>query len=127
MRTTIGHARRQSKKRLFKAVKGYRGARSKQLRTVKESIIRAGQFAFRDRRVKKREFRKLWIIRINAAAHQHEMKYSDFMHGLKLAGIELDRKTLSQMAIQDPAGFKAVIDQSKAALANKAAAAPVGA
>jgi large subunit ribosomal protein L20 len=127
MRTTIGHARRQSKKRLFKATKGYRGARSKQLRTVKESIIRAGQFAFRDRRVKKREFRKLWIIRINAAAHQHEMKYSDFMHGLKLAGIELDRKTLSQMAILDPAGFKAVVDQSKAALANKAAAAPVGA
>ena len=127
MRTTIGHARRQSKKRLFKATKGYRGARSKQLRTVKESIIRAGQFAFRDRRVKKREFRKLWIIRINAAAHQHEMKYSDFMHGLKLAGIELDRKTLSQMAIQDPAGFKAVVDQSKAALANKAAAPPVGA
>ena len=63
MRTTIGHARRQSKKRLFKAAKGFRGARSKQLRTVKESLVRAGAFAFRDRRVKKREFRKLWIIR----------------------------------------------------------------
>ena len=122
MRTTIGHARRQSKKRLFKAAKGFRGARSKQLRTVKESLIRAGQFAFRDRRVKKREFRKLWIIRINAAVHQYDMKYSDFMHGLKLTGIELDRKTLSEMAIHDPAGFKAVVEQAKAALADKTAA-----
>ena len=122
MRTTIGHARRQSKKRLFKAAKGFRGARSKQLRTVKESLIRAGQFAFRDRRVKRREFRKLWIIRINAAVHQYDMKYSDFMHGLKLTGIELDRKTLSEMAIHDPAGFKAVVEQAKAALADKTAA-----
>ena len=122
MRTTIGHARRQSKKRLFKAAKGFRGARSKQLRTVKESLIRAGQFAFRERRVKKREFRKLWIIRINAAVHQYDMKYSDFMHGLKLTGIELDRKTLSEMAIHDPAGFKAVVEQAKAALADKTAA-----
>ncbi len=122
MRTTIGHARRQSKKRLFKAAKGFRGARSKQLRTVKESLIRAGQFAFRDRRVKKREFRKLWIIRINAAVHQYDMKYSDFMHGLKLSQCELDRKTLSEMAINDPAGFKAVVDMSRAALADKASA-----
>ncbi len=125
MRTTIGHARRQSKKRLFKAAKGFRGARSKQLRTVTETLIRAGQFAFRDRRVKKREFRKLWIIRINAAVHMYDMKYSDFMHGLKLSGIELDRKTLSEMAIHDLAAFKTVVDQSKAALAEKAAAAPV--
>lgn len=127
MRTTIGHARRQSKKRLFKAAKGFRGARSKQLRTVKESLVRAGAFAFRDRRVKKREFRKLWIIRINAAVHQHEMRYSDFMHGLTLCGIELDRKTLSEMAIHDPAAFKAVCDQAKAGLAEKATASPVGA
>jgi len=122
MRTTIGHARRQSKKRIFKAAKGFRGARSKQLRTVKETLLRAGAFAFRDRRVKKREFRKLWIIRINAAVHQHDMKYSDFMHGLKLSEIELDRKTLSEMAIHDPAAFKAVCDQAKGALADKAAA-----
>lgn len=121
MRTTIGHARRQSKKRLFKAAKGYRGARSKKLRTVKETLLRAGAYAFRDRRTKKREFRKLWIIRINAAVHQHDMRYSEFMHGLKLSGLELDRKTLSEMAIHDPAGFQVVVDQVKGALAAKPA------
>lgn len=120
MRTTIGHARRQSKKRLFKAAKGFRGARSKKLRTVKETLLRAGAFAFRDRRTKKREFRKLWIIRINAAAHQYDLRYSEFMHGLKLCGLELDRKTLSEMAIRDPDGFKTVVDQVKLALADKA-------
>lgn len=118
MRTTIGHARRQSKKRLFKAAKGFRGARSKKLRTVKETLLRAGAFAFRDRRSKKREFRKLWIIRINAATHQHGLRYSEFMHGLKLSGLELDRKTLSEMAIHDPNGFKTVVDKVKLVLAN---------
>ena len=82
MRTTIGHARRQSKKRLFKAAKGYRGGRSKKLRTVKETLLRAGVFAFRDRRVKKREFRKLWIIRSIAAVHLHYMRYGEFIPGL---------------------------------------------
>src|SRR5690606_30113650 len=115
MRTTIGHARRQSKKRLFKAAKGFRGARSKKLRTVKETLLRAGVFAFRDRRTKKREFRKLWIIRINAAVQQHDMRYSEFMHGLRLSGLELDRKTLSEMAIHDPEGFRTVVDQVKGA------------
>ncbi len=121
MRTTIGHARRQSKKRIFKAAKGFRGARSKNLRTVKETLLRAGVFAFRDRRVKKREFRKLWIIRINAAVHQHGMRYSEFMHGLSLTGLQLDRKMLSEMAIHDADGFKTVVDQVKVALANKPA------
>ncbi len=119
MRTTIGHARRQSKKRLFKAAKGFRGARSKKLRTVKETLLRAGVFAFRDRRTKKREFRKLWIIRINAAVQQHDMRYSEFMHGLRLSGLELDRKTLSEMAIHDPEGFRTVVDQVKGALIAK--------
>lgn len=119
MRTTIGHARRQSKKRLFKAAKGYRGGRSKKLRSVKETLLRAGAFAFRDRRTKKREFRKLWIIRINAAVHQYDMRYGEFIHGLKLSGLELDRKTLSEMAIHDPAGFKTVVDQVKGALIAK--------
>jgi large subunit ribosomal protein L20 len=127
MRTTIGHARRQSKKRLFKAAKGFRGNRSKNLRTVKETLLRAGVFAFRDRRVKKREFRKLWIIRINAAAHQHGMRYGEFMHGMKLSGMQLDRKMLSEMAIHDPDGFKTVVDQVKLALANKPAPAAAGA
>lgn len=127
MRTTIGHARRQSKKRLFKAAKGFRGARSKKLRTVKETLLRAGVFAFRDRRTKKREFRKLWIIRINAAVQQHDMRYSEFMHGLRLSGLELDRKTLSEMAIHDPEGFRTVVDQVKGALIAKPAPAEASA
>lgn len=117
MRTTIGAARRQSKKRLFKRAKGYRGGRSKLTRTVKESLIRSGQYAYRDRRVRKREFRKLWIMRINAAVSQHDLRYSEFIYGLKKAGIELDRKTLSEMAINDQAGFKEVCDKVKTALA----------
>ncbi|MEM6365627.1 MAG: 50S ribosomal protein L20 [Planctomycetota bacterium] len=119
MRTTIGHARRQSKKRLFKRAKGYRGGRSKLTRTVKETLLRSGAYAYRDRRVRKREFRKLWIIRINAACHQHDLRYSEFIHGLKLANIELDRKSLSEMAIHDAAGFKDVVDAVKKALAEK--------
>jgi large subunit ribosomal protein L20 len=119
MRTTIGHARRQSKKRLFKAAKGYRGARSKKLRTVKETLLRAGAFAFRDRRTKKREFRKLWIIRINAAVRMYDMRYGEFMHGLKLSDLDLDRKTLSEMAIHHPEDFRAVVDQVKGALIAK--------
>ena len=117
MRTTTGSARNKSKKRLFKRAKGYRGGRSKLTRTVKESLIRSGQYAFRDRRVRKRDFRKLWITRINAATRQHGLRYSEFIHGLKLANIELDRKTLSEMAIHDEAGFKDVCDKVKETLA----------
>ena len=105
MRTTKGAARNKAKKRLFKKAKGYRGGRSNLLRTVKETLIRAEVYAYRDRRVKKREFRKLWIIRINAAVRQRGLRYSEFIDGLKKAGIELDRKQLSDMAINDPAGF----------------------
>jgi large subunit ribosomal protein L20 len=122
MRTTIGSARNKSKKRLFKRAKGFRGGRSKLTRTVKETLIRSGVYAFRDRRVKKREFRKLWITRINAATRQHGLRYSEFIHGLKLANIELDRKTLSQMAIHDEAGFKDVCDKVKETLAGAATA-----
>ena len=117
MRTTKGAARRQSKKRLFKRAKGYRGGRSKLTRTVKETLLRAGAYAYRDRRVRKREFRKLWIIRINAAVRQHGIRYSEFIFGLKKAGIELDRKTLSEMAIHDKAAFKDVCDKVKETLA----------
>lgn len=117
MRTTRGAARRQSKKRLFKRAKGFRGGRSKLTRTVKETLLRSGAYAFRDRRVRKREFRQLWIIRINAAVRQHGLRYSEFIHGLNKAGIELDRKTLSEMAIHDEAGFKDVCDKVKAVLA----------
>jgi large subunit ribosomal protein L20 len=122
MRTTIGSARNKSKKRLFKRAKGFRGGRSKLTRTVKETLIRAGAYAFRDRRVRKRDFRQLWITRINAATRQHGIRYSVFIHGLKLANIELDRKTLSEMAINDEAGFKDICDKVKETLAGAATA-----
>lgn len=117
MRTTKGAARNKAKKRLYKKAKGYRGGRGNLLRTVKETLIRAEAFAYRDRRTKKREFRKLWIIRINAAARQRGLRYSQFMAGLKKAGIELDRKQLSELAIHDPAGFDTVCEKVKGALA----------
>ena len=117
MRATKGAARRQSKKRLFKRARGYRGGRGKLTRTVKETLVRSGAYAFRDRRVKKREFRRLWITRLNAASRSHGLRYSEFIHGLKKAGIEMDRKTLSEMAIHDADGFKAVVDKVKEALA----------
>jgi len=87
------------------------------LRTVKETLIRAEAYATRDRRVRKREFRKLWIIRINAAVRMRDMRYSEFINGLNKAGIELDRKTLAEMAVNDPAAFDAVVEQAKQALA----------
>lgn len=118
MRTTKGAARTQAKKRLFKRAKGYTGGRGKLLRSVKETLLRAGAYAFRDRRVKKREFRKLWIIRISAAVRQRGMRYSEFIHGLSKSGLELDRRTLSEMAIADPAAFDAVVDRVKTALAD---------
>jgi large subunit ribosomal protein L20 len=117
MRTVKGAARTKAKRRLYKKVKGYRGGRGNMLRTAKETLIRAGVYAFRDRRVRKREFRKLWIIRINAACRERGLRYSEFIHGLVKAEIGLDRKSLSEMAIHDPAGFDSVIEKVKAALA----------
>jgi len=117
MRTTKGAARTRAKKRLFKSVKGYRGGRRKLLRTAKETVLRSGQYAFRDRRVRKREFRKLWIIRINAAVRQRGMRYSEFIHGLDQAKIRLNRKMLSDMAVNDPSAFDAVVEKARQALA----------
>ena len=117
MRTTYGKARHKSKKRLFKKARGNRGGRGNLLRTVKETLVRAGVYAYRDRKVRKREFRKLWIIRLNAAARERGLRYSEFINGLKKAGIILDRKVLSEMAIHDPGAFDAVAEQVKAALA----------
>ena len=117
MRTTKGAARNKAKRRLYKRAKGYRGGRGNLLRTVKETLIRAEAYAYRDRRVRRREFRKLWIIRINAAVRQRGMRYSEFICGLKKAGIELDRKTLSEMAIHDPAAFDQIVDKVRATLA----------
>jgi len=116
MRTTKGAARNKAKRRLFKKVKGYRGGRGGLFRTAKETLVRAGVYAFRDRRVRKREFRKLWIIRLNAACRERCLRYSEFIHGLDKAQLGLDRKSLSEMAIQDPAGFDAVFAQVKQAL-----------
>ena len=117
MRTLRGAARRKSKRRLFKKAKGYRGGRSKLLRTVKETVIRSEAYAYRDRRVRKREFRKLWIIRINAAVRERGLRYSEFICGLKKAGIELDRKTLAELAVNDPGAFDSVVSEAKEALA----------
>jgi large subunit ribosomal protein L20 len=117
MRTIKGAARRKAKRRLFKKAKGNRGGRGNLLRTVKETMVRSEAFAFRDRRVRKRDFRKLWIIRINAACRQRDLRYSEFIHGLAKAGIELDRKSLAEMAVNDPAAFDAVVADVKQALA----------
>lgn len=117
MRTLKGAARTKAKRRLYKKAKGYRGGRKNLLRSVKETLIRSEAYAFRDRRTKKREFRKLWIIRINAACRQRDLKYSIFINGLKKANIELDRKQLAEMAVNDPAGFDAIVATVKEALA----------
>ena len=117
MRTRKGAARTKAKRRLFKRTKGYRGGRSNLLRTAKETIIRADVFAYRDRRLRKRDFRRLWITRINAATRQRGLRYSEFICGLGKTGIELNRKMLSEMAIHDPAAFDAVVEQVKEALA----------
>src|SRR5262245_25598997 len=117
MRTTIGAARRRKKNRIFKKAKGYVGGRRRLLRTVKENLVRAEAFAFRDRRNRKREFRKLWIIRINAACRERGLRYSEFIAGLAKAQFELDRKSLSELAIHDPAAFDAIVEKAKAALA----------
>ncbi len=117
MRTTKGAARAKAKRKLFKRAKGYRGGRRNMLRTVKETLIRAGVFAFRDRRVKKREFRRLWITRINAACRMRGISYSVFINGLNKAGIELNRKSLAEIAVCDPAGFDSIVESAKEALA----------
>ena len=117
MRTTKGAARNQAKRRIFKRAKGYRGGRSKLLRTAKETVVRAGAYAYRDRRVRKRDFRRLWIVRINAAVRQRGLRYSIFIAGLKKANIELDRKMLAEMAVHDPSGFDTVCEAAKEAVA----------
>jgi len=123
MRTLKGAARNRAKKRLFKEARGYRGGRGKLLRTVKETLVRSRAYAYRDRRVRKRDFRRLWIIRINAAVRERGMRYSEFVHGLELANIQLNRKMLSEMAIHDPEGFDQVVELVRQAMPTAAAAA----
>jgi large subunit ribosomal protein L20 len=116
MRARKGAARTKANRRLFKAVKGFVGGRRRLLRTAKETLERAGAFAFRDRRARKRDFRRLWITRLSAACRERDLRYSQLIAGLKAAKIDLDRKSLSEIAIADPAAFDAVIGEVKAAL-----------
>lgn len=112
-RGVTSHARH---KKVLKLAKGYRGRRKSTIRVAMQAVEKAGQYAYRDRKVRKRTFRALWIQRINAAARMHDMTYSRFMNGVKLAGIELDRKVLADLAVREPEAFKAIADQAQAAL-----------
>lgn len=107
---------RKRRKKVLKLAKGYFGAKSKLFKTAKEAVMKSGNYAYIGRRLKKRDFRKLWITRISAAAKMNGMNYSTFMNGLKKAGIELNRKMLSEIAIHDAAGFTALCEKAKAAL-----------
>ena len=109
-------AGRRHKKVLGKA-KGYYNARRKVFRAAKQAVIKAGQYAYRDRRAKKREFRSLWIARINAAARVHGLSYSRLINGLLKAGVQIDRKMLANLAVHDPVAFGAIVEQAKAKLA----------
>jgi large subunit ribosomal protein L20 len=104
-------------KKILKKAKGYYGARSKVYRVAKQAVIKAGQYAYRDRRQRKRQFRALWITRINAAARINGLSYSRFMNGLSQAGVEIDRKVLADIAVHDAAAFAALAEQAKAQLA----------
>ena len=109
-------ATRRRRKKILKQAKGFRGGRGKLFKSAKETLIRALVYSYRDRRVRRREFRSLWITRIGAAAKQNGLSYSRFMDGLKKAGVGLDRKVLAEIAVRDEAGFAALVAQAKAAL-----------
>jgi large subunit ribosomal protein L20 len=103
-------------KKVLKEAKGYYGARRKVYRVAKQAVIKAGQYAYRDRRQRKRQFRALWIARINAAARMHGLTYSRLINGLNLAGIEVDRKMLADLAVNDPDAFAAIAEQARSSL-----------
>jgi len=105
MRVKRGFKARRRRKKVLKLAKGFRGGRSKLFRTAADAVDKALMYSYRDRRVRKRDFRRLWITRINAASRLNDLPYSKFIRGLKLAGVELDRKVLAELAISDPAGF----------------------
>ena len=107
---------RKRRKSVLKAAKGYWGAKSKHFKMAKQAVLKSGNYAFAGRKVKKRDFRSLWITRISAEAKANGMNYSTFMHGLKLAGIDLNRKMLSELAVSDKAAFAALVEKAKAAL-----------
>jgi len=116
-RVKRGVVARARHKKVLKQAKGYYGARRKVFRVAKQAVIKAGQYSYRDRRQRKRMFRRLWIVRINAAARQFDMSYSRFMNGLNKAGIEVDRKVLADLAVHDIAAFGVLAEKAKASLA----------
>lgn len=110
MRVKRGFKARRRRKKVLKLAKGFRGGRSKLYRTAADSVDKALMYAYRDRKVRKRDFRRLWIARINAAVRLNNLSYSKFIHGLKIAGIDLDRKVLAELAISDPPGFSKIAE-----------------
>ena len=116
-RVKRGVTARARHKKIINLAKGYRGRRNNVYRVAKQAVMRAGQYAYRDRRTKKRVFRNLWIARINAGSRSHGVTYSKFMAGLKKLSIEIDRKVLADMAVNDPAGFGSIVEKVKAQLA----------
>ena len=110
MRIKRGFKARRRRKKVLKLAKGFRGGRSKLFRTAADAVDKSLMYAYRDRRQRKRDFRRLWIARINAAARMNKLSYSKFMHGLKMANIDLDRKVLADLAITDPAGFAKIAE-----------------
>jgi large subunit ribosomal protein L20 len=125
-RAKRGNKRLERRKKILKLAKGYRGTKSKLYRSAKESVERGLNFAYTGRKLKKRDFRSLWIVRIGAAARLNGINYSQLMHGLKLAGVELDRKVLADLAVNQPEAFKGLAVQAKSALETKESA-PVAA
>ncbi|MGQ9456299.1 MAG: 50S ribosomal protein L20 [Armatimonadota bacterium] len=115
-RVKRGTMTRKRHSKIIKLASGYWGAKSRLFKTAKEQVMKSGQYAYRDRRVRKRDFRHLWITRISAACRAHGLTYSRFIHGLKDAGIELDRKMMADMAIADSSGFAALVEKAKAQL-----------
>ena len=122
-RAKRGNKRLEKRKKILALAKGYRGTKSKLYRSAKESVERGLNFAYTGRKLKKRDFRKLWIVRINAACRLNDIKYSQFMHGLDLAGIELDRKVLADLAVKQPETFATIAGQAKDAIGKKQQAA----
>jgi large subunit ribosomal protein L20 len=111
------HAKKK-RRQVLEAAKGYRGSRRVRYRVAKEQVMHSGAYAYRDRRDRKAQFRRLWIVRINAAVRPHGLSYSRFIDGLKIAGIEVDRKILADMAVHDPGAFSSLVEQVKAAKAS---------
>jgi large subunit ribosomal protein L20 len=116
-RSTGAPARKDRKKKILKVAKGYFGGRKNLYRIAKDAVVKGWEHAYRDRKKKKRNFRRLWIARINAAVRQHDLSYSKFINGLKESGIELDRRALAELAVKDPVAFGALASQAKEKLA----------